>query len=156
MDFGKRLKELREKRGFTQEELAYKINERTHGSIKRTAVSNYENNVSKPDFYSLLALGDIFGISLDFLMDFKKPDAKSIVEETEAEYAASKTLAKIEKRLAEIEAAALDEKTTEPDVLRKLLSESLKMNKNLVEHSKRLYQKNKKAIEFINKGFDID
>ena len=49
MDFGKRLKESRVKRGLSQEELAYQVNQKTNGSIKRNTISNYENDVSHPD-----------------------------------------------------------------------------------------------------------
>ena len=125
MDFGKRLKESRVKRGLSQEELAYQVNQKTNGSIKRNTISNYENDVSHPDYDTLRALGEILEISIDNLLNLRPEDYKSIAAESMAVYATNKTLAK---------------------------SERLARRLGL----KNLYIKNKQAIEFINKGLDIE
>ncbi|MEM1405424.1 MAG: helix-turn-helix domain-containing protein [Bacteroidota bacterium] len=154
MDFGKRLKESRAKRGLSQEELAYEVNQKTNGSIKRNTISNYENNVSRPDYDTLSALGEILEISIDNLLNLKQQDYNSIAAESMAVYATSKTLANAEKRVAKISDAA--ESVSDKAALAKLLNESVKLNNQLIDHAKKLYIKNKQAIEFINKGLDIE
>ncbi|MEM6358876.1 MAG: helix-turn-helix domain-containing protein [Bacteroidota bacterium] len=154
MDFGKRLKESRVKRGLSQEELAYQVNQKTNGSIKRNTISNYENDVSHPDYDTLRALGEILEISIDNLLNLRPEDYKSIAAESMAVYATNKTLANAEKRVAKISDAA--ESVADKEGLSELLNESVKLNKELIDHAKNLYIKNKQAIEFINKGLDIE
>lgn len=50
----------------TQEELAEKL------CGKKSLVSNYENGYSTPDIYTLCRLADIFGITLDELVEWEK------------------------------------------------------------------------------------
>mgnify|MGYP001792978799 FL=1 len=71
-----------------------------------------------------------------------------------AVYATNKTLANAEKRVAKISDAA--ESVADKEGLSELLNESVKLNKELIDHAKNLYIKNKQAIEFINKGLDIE
>lgn len=75
MEISEKLKEHRKKAGYTQEKLAQNLN------VSRQTVSNWENAKSLPDIYSLVALSDLYGISLD---DFIKGDVqmmKSIKKE---------------------------------------------------------------------------
>lgn len=62
MKYGNRIAELREKKGWTQEELAASI------GITRAALSHYEKNRRKPDFETLMQLADIFEVSIDYLI----------------------------------------------------------------------------------------
>ena len=57
-----RLKELRKEKGLTQEELSNEI-----GTTKLT-ISNWENEKSYPDIISVIALSDLYSISLDDLL----------------------------------------------------------------------------------------
>ncbi|MFK4566505.1 helix-turn-helix domain-containing protein [Enterococcus sp. UD-01] len=65
------LKTLRNRNGFTQEKIAQKL------FISTQAVSKWENGSSVPSIDNLLALSDLYGISLDELVQgspfFKKP-----------------------------------------------------------------------------------
>ena len=65
MDIGVRIKQYRERQGITQEELALKV------FVSRQTISNWETNKSCPDIKSLIALSNIFNVSLD---DFIKGD----------------------------------------------------------------------------------
>ena len=47
MKFNERLKFFREKKGFTQDEIASKLN------ISRQSVSKWENGINEPDFETL-------------------------------------------------------------------------------------------------------
>ncbi len=63
MEFNKKLKFLREKRGYTQEELAFKLN------ISRQSVSKWENGINEPDIETIKKICDILDCSLKELLD---------------------------------------------------------------------------------------
>ncbi|NFD31054.1 XRE family transcriptional regulator [Clostridium botulinum] len=60
--FGDRLKELREEKELTQEELGKLLN------VSRQTVSGYEAEVIEPNINNLVRLADIFNVSLDYLL----------------------------------------------------------------------------------------
>jgi len=73
--FRKKLKELREKAGYSQQELGDLINLRLNTFFKRNTISNYEHGHSQPNFEVLLTIAEIFDISLDYLFGLKNsPD----------------------------------------------------------------------------------
>lgn len=59
-----RLYELRKQHGFSQDELADKLN------VSRQAVSKWERSESSPDTDNLIALAKLYGISLDELLNY--------------------------------------------------------------------------------------
>lgn len=69
MEIGKQLKDARISSGLTQEGVAEKIN------VSRQTISNWENEKTYPDIISVIALSDIYSISLD---DLLKGDKKMI------------------------------------------------------------------------------
>lgn len=73
MEFNNRLYELRKQKGFSQEELANRVN------VSRQTVSKWEIGDSTPDMEKLIALSDLFEISLDGLMTGKIPVASENV-----------------------------------------------------------------------------
>ena len=68
MEFNNKLYELRKQKGFSQEELASRLN------VSRQTVSKWEVGDSTPDMEKLVAISDLFGISLDELILGKKPE----------------------------------------------------------------------------------
>ena len=62
MEIGKKLKDARMKSGFTQENVAEKIN------VSRQTVSNWENEKSYPDIINIIELSNLYSISLDDLL----------------------------------------------------------------------------------------
>lgn len=62
MSFGKRLKELRLKRGFTQDQMAEKL------GMNRANFSNYERDVSSPPNDTLSTIADILNTTTDYLL----------------------------------------------------------------------------------------
>ena len=62
MKISHNIKYYRKALGLTQEKLANLLNG------KKSLVSNYENNRSTPDIFTLIKLADIFNISLDELV----------------------------------------------------------------------------------------
>lgn len=71
-DFGLLLRQLREKSGLTQEQLAKKIN-RT-----KTVISKYENNQQSPTLDTLIEMAVIFNVSLDYLAGIDNKNAISL------------------------------------------------------------------------------
>ena len=62
MNFSEKLYELRKKEGFSQEELAEKVN------VSRQSVSKWESGQSTPEMDKLILLSNIFNISIDELV----------------------------------------------------------------------------------------
>lgn len=60
--FGRRLKQLRDKNGVSQEIVAKEI------GISRARYSHYENNYVEPDIGLIIRIADYFGVDLDFLL----------------------------------------------------------------------------------------
>lgn len=69
MNIGQQLKEARIASGLTQEIVAEKIN------VSRQTISNWENEKTYPDIFSIIQLSDIYSVSLD---DLLKGDRKVI------------------------------------------------------------------------------
>lgn len=64
--FSDRLKELRNARGITQQQLA------DWTGLSRTRIGNYERGIREPDIVTQEILADFFNVRLDYLMDRKK------------------------------------------------------------------------------------
>lgn len=62
---GKRLSELRQDLGLTQQELAEKL------SISVYTVSSYERNISTPDDEMKKRMSKLFGVSTDYMLGLK-------------------------------------------------------------------------------------
>lgn len=67
MEFNNKLYDLRKKKGLSQEELASRLN------VSRQTVSKWEVGESAPDMENLVALSELFGVSLDELVLDKAP-----------------------------------------------------------------------------------
>jgi transcriptional regulator with XRE-family HTH domain len=75
MEFNNKLYELRKQKGFSQEELANRLN------VSRQTVSKWEVGESTPDMEKLVAMSDLFEISLDELVLDKKEEKKQEASE---------------------------------------------------------------------------
>ena len=62
MEFNNKLYELRKQKGFSQEELANRLN------VSRQTISKWEVGESTPDMEKLVAISDLFEVSLDELV----------------------------------------------------------------------------------------
>ena len=74
MEFNNKLYDLRKKKGLSQEELANRLN------VSRQTVSKWEVGDSTPDMEKLIAMSDLFGISLDELVLDKAPEPVTVVQ----------------------------------------------------------------------------
>ena len=68
-DFGLRLKSLRASYGFTQKQLAKKLN------VSEVTVSRWESNYRLPEFINLLNLSILFDVTLDYIAGIDKKTA---------------------------------------------------------------------------------
>ena len=71
MGFHNKLYNLRKQKGLSQEELANRLN------VSRQTVSKWEVGDSTPDMENLIAISDLFKISLDELVLDKMPEQKA-------------------------------------------------------------------------------
>ena len=73
--FGQRFARLRKSKGYTQEQIADKVN------ISYQAVSKWENDISSPDISILGELANILGVTTDELLGRVDPNKVTLVEE---------------------------------------------------------------------------
>ena len=80
MEIGNNLKKLRSNKGMTQKELAEALN------VSYQAVSRWENDEVEPDISTLSKLSQIFGVSVDEIIngDIEKPKEEQHQEEVAA------------------------------------------------------------------------
>ena len=76
MEIGKKLKNARIEAGLTQEKAAEKID------VSRQTISNWENEKSYPDIISIIALSDLYSVSLDELLKGDQKMAEHLEEST--------------------------------------------------------------------------
>ena len=72
MDFNNKLYELRKQKGLSQEELANRLN------VSRQTISKWEVGDSTPEMEKLVAISDLFDISLDELVLNKAPEPENV------------------------------------------------------------------------------
>ena len=76
MEIGKKLKNARIEAGLPQEKAAEKID------VSRQTISNWENEKSYPDIISVIALSDLYSVSLDELLKGDQKMAEHLEEST--------------------------------------------------------------------------
>ena len=77
MNIGDKLKQARLNKKMTQEEVADKL------YVSRQSISNWENNKTYPDLGNVLALSDLYEISLDELLKGSDNFMKHLEESTD-------------------------------------------------------------------------
>ncbi|MCW6678555.1 helix-turn-helix domain-containing protein [Anaerococcus sp. NML200574] len=77
MKIGEKLKQARLNKKMTQEEVADKL------YVSRQSISNWENNKTYPDIGNVLALSDLYEISLDELLKGSDNFMKHLEESTD-------------------------------------------------------------------------
>ena len=58
-----RIRQLREAQNLTQVQLAAKL------SVTKQSVSNWENNYIQPSVEMVMAIADVFGVTVDYLLE---------------------------------------------------------------------------------------
>lgn len=67
MNISDRIKYLRKKKGFSQEELADKV------GVSRQAVSKWESEQSTPDLEKIITMSELFGVTTDYILKGIEP-----------------------------------------------------------------------------------
>lgn len=80
-DIAKRLLEFRKANGYSQEDLAEKL------GVSRQAISNWERNESSPDTDNLIALAQLYNVSIDELLKGSSQPEKNKADEKAEETA---------------------------------------------------------------------
>ena len=70
MTLGEKLKEARKQAGLSQEKMAEKI------GVSRQAITKWENGTGTPDIANLMAIANLFQITVDELLSNEKPNKK--------------------------------------------------------------------------------
>ena len=65
-----RLRELRNKSGFTQNEIASKL------GVSGQTILNWENGIYEPKINQLIQLADLFNVTVDYLIERKNNEKK--------------------------------------------------------------------------------
>ena len=68
------LRELREKRGLTLEQVAEGV------GLRNQYISNYELGKRRPDYDTICKLADFFGVSVDYLLFWTKMEMLHLFE----------------------------------------------------------------------------
>ena len=85
MDFSQIVKQLRQERGWSQQEVADRV------GLNKMTISQYENGKRKPSFEMIEALAEVFHVDLNYLLGFTDKIEKPAGDETDP--AANKYLA---------------------------------------------------------------
>lgn len=106
VEIAQRLAELRRERGFSQESLAEQL------GLSRQAVSKWERAESAPDMGNLIALADLYGVTLDELLRVSPEVAEDVRYESQeraesAEAQAAEAAEEAREAAARAEAAAV-------------------------------------------------
>jgi len=77
MTTGSKLAKLRRAANYTQEQLAELL------GVSRQAVSRWESDLAYPETEKLIALGELYGVSMDYLLkeDVEEPDGRTTAHE---------------------------------------------------------------------------
>lgn len=72
MTIGQRISELRKTYSYSQEYVAEKL------GVSRQAVSKWENDTTAPDTYNLIAIAELFNVSVEYIAVGKKPEQAEV------------------------------------------------------------------------------
>lgn len=77
MDFSQIVKQLRQERGWSQQEVADRV------GLNKMTISQYENGKRKPSFEMIEALAAVFHVDLNYLLGFTDKIEKPAGDETD-------------------------------------------------------------------------
>ena len=123
LDIGNKIRELRKKKGITQEALAATL------SVSPQAVSKWESNLTYPDMAMIPAIARYFGVSLDVLFGYDAAEIKAKVKKIEED--ACKECGSDYKRYVEILKDALHDYPDNEDLLYGLLDVYARFNRKI-------------------------
>lgn len=80
VDFGARLRLLRQSKGLTQKQLAENLN------LTKSVVSAYETDMRLPSYDVLIKISNIFGVSTDYLLGVHQKKTLEVSDLNDADY----------------------------------------------------------------------
>ena len=80
VDFGARLRLLRQSKGLTQKQLAENLN------LTKSVVSAYETDMRLPSYDVLIKISNIFGVSTDYLLGVHQKRTLEVSDLNDADY----------------------------------------------------------------------
>lgn len=80
MILAEKIMKLRKQQGWSQEDLAIRLN------VSRQSVSKWESGASIPDLNKILQLSELFSVSTDFLLKEEQEDFSQFQKNPEYEY----------------------------------------------------------------------
>ena len=83
MEIAQRLADMRREKGFSQEELANRL------GLSRQAISKWERGESAPDMANLIALADLYDVTLDELIRGEVPETPTAESDSSAKTSAA-------------------------------------------------------------------
>lgn len=114
MNYGERLKRLREDRKLSQQQLADRLN------INRSTYARYELGQTQPDYETLQRLADFYGVSVDYL--FGRENKKNLPELTaKDERDIAKRMEKLKKDLVNGEGLSFRGEPMSPEAIESVL-----------------------------------
>ncbi len=116
-DIGQQIKYLRKQSGFTQVQLAKKLNK------SKSAVCRYESGAKVPSLDTLIDISTLFNVSLDYLVGLEKKDIVSIEKLTPGQTSIINTLLVELRTTKSYQQVKLTERQL--DILNEIISEFL-------------------------------
>lgn len=86
MNLAKKIMSLRKQKGWSQEELASRVD------VSRQSVSKWESNVSVPDMNKILALSSVFNVTTDYLLKEELSEEHANLDDAELDQIKPKTV----------------------------------------------------------------
>jgi len=86
MNLAKKIIGLRKQKGWSQEELASRLD------VSRQSVSKWESGVSTPDMHKILHLSDVFNVTTDYLLKEELAEEHANLDEDELDLIKPKTI----------------------------------------------------------------
>ncbi|WP_281282886.1 helix-turn-helix domain-containing protein [Weissella muntiaci] len=63
-----RIRELRQKRSMTLQDLAFEVTDRLNKEVSSVSITYYESGKRDPKIETLIAIADVFGVTTDYLL----------------------------------------------------------------------------------------
>jgi transcriptional regulator with XRE-family HTH domain len=87
---GERIRDCRKKNGWSQEQLAEKLQENFRLNTDRFTISKWETGFQEPTMYPIKCMSELFGVAMDYLTGHI--DNPAIVSESQSQYTPSATI----------------------------------------------------------------
>ena len=88
---GERIRDCRKKEGWSQEQLAEKLQENFRLNTDRFTISKWETGFQEPTMYPIKCMSELFGVDMDYLIGHPNPGVLKF-SESHSQYTPSATI----------------------------------------------------------------